>query len=298
MNYGTRWYTWSTAASKGGAWWMPLLEKAYAKLDQNYERIIGGMGYEGLRTLTGMPTTYISLKKGSDVEGSWTQLKRLADQNFPMTTPCCNKGRWGLVSGHAYTLLDVKQLSDGTKLARVRNPWSSERYTGPWSDKSDLWTDKLKKEAGYVNANDGAFFMNFKDYAEEFWGTSVALYQKYEGFQQINVEQKTRTVTYTVTNPSEQELYIVGETYSGRNFPRTCNPRNNYVLYMYDSSNKMVGTYGFIGRRGFGFIGKAGEKLPKGDYKLYLVNQSYSSQAAHVTLNFYWKDTAGKAAKK
>lgn len=84
------WRTWSTARSKNGAWWMPLLEKAYAKLDQNYERIIGGMGYEALRTLTGMPTQYISLKKGNDVEGSYKTLKALADRNFPMTTPCCN----------------------------------------------------------------------------------------------------------------------------------------------------------------------------------------------------------------
>ena len=27
-----------------GAWWMPLLEKAYAKLDVNYDRIVGGWG--------------------------------------------------------------------------------------------------------------------------------------------------------------------------------------------------------------------------------------------------------------
>jgi hypothetical protein len=38
---------------------MPLLEKAYAKLDQNYDRIIGGIGLEGLRTLTGMPGVII-----------------------------------------------------------------------------------------------------------------------------------------------------------------------------------------------------------------------------------------------
>jgi len=48
-----------TSKSELGAWWMPLLEKAYAKLDQNYERIISGNGLEALRTLTGMPTTYV-----------------------------------------------------------------------------------------------------------------------------------------------------------------------------------------------------------------------------------------------
>jgi len=42
------------------------MEKAYAKLDQNYERIIAGMGYEGLRTLTGMPTVYLSNNYGTN----------------------------------------------------------------------------------------------------------------------------------------------------------------------------------------------------------------------------------------
>lgn len=51
-----------TRRSKGGSWYVPLMEKAYAKLDQNYDRIVGGNGDEGLRTLTGMPTDYISLK--------------------------------------------------------------------------------------------------------------------------------------------------------------------------------------------------------------------------------------------
>jgi hypothetical protein len=104
---------------------MPLMEKAYAKLDQNYERIIAGMGYEGLRTLTGMPTVYISNGRGADKDASWKKLKALAGRNFPMTTPCChNGGVDGLVSGHAYTLLDVVELSTGVKLAKVRNPWA------------------------------------------------------------------------------------------------------------------------------------------------------------------------------
>lgn len=168
---------------------MPLLEKAYAKLDQNYERIIGGMGYEGLRTLTGMPTYYISHGKGSDKAGSWKTLKALAGKNFPMTTPCChNGGKYGLVSGHAYTLLDVLALSDGTKLAKVRNPWSSERYNGPWSDSSSKWTEKFKKEAGWKKSNDGAFFLPFDTYVTYYWGASVSYYQPYKGFLQKSVK--------------------------------------------------------------------------------------------------------------
>lgn len=248
------------------------------------------MGYEGLRTLTGMPTTYIKLNRGEDLEASWNELKPLTGRNFPMTTPCCNGGGVdGLVSGHAYTLLDLVQLSTGEKLAKVRNPWSKEQYYGDWSDNSNKWTDALKKEVNLTNADDGIFFLPFKLYAEQYWGASVALYQPYK-YKQIDVELKERDVTYTLTNPSDQEMYVVGETYSDRNFPRTCNANNQYVLYLYSPNGEMVGQYGYIGWAGWGFVGKAGQKLPKGTYEVQLVNQVYATQAAHVTLNFYWRD--------
>lgn len=68
-----------------------------------------------------------------------------------MTAGCCHSGRapHGLVSGHAYTLLDVKDIyKDGAKyttLAKLRNPWASERYDGPWSDNDHRWTDDFRK---------------------------------------------------------------------------------------------------------------------------------------------------------
>jgi len=146
----------ATRRSTNGAWWMPLMEKAYAKLDQNYERIIGGLGFEGLRTLTGMPTFYISHNYGTNataVAESFTLLKALSEKNMPMTSPCCHnakrgRGTDGLISGHAYTLLDVLELSTGVKLAKVRNPWNNEHYKGDWSDSSSKWTAALRKEAG------------------------------------------------------------------------------------------------------------------------------------------------------
>jgi hypothetical protein len=174
------------------------MEKAYAKLDVNYERIIAGMGYEGLRTLTGMPVKYHSLAKGANAAADWTFLKALSDKNWPMTTPCCNIGSYNLVSGHAYTLLKVIQLTDGTKLAQVRNPWSSENYDGPWSDSSDKWTAANKKEAGYIDKADGKFFMPFDLYVKEYWGVSIAAYQPYKGYAQKSISQSARTSTWTV----------------------------------------------------------------------------------------------------
>jgi len=61
-------------------------------------------------------------------------------------------------------------------------------YTGDWSDKSSKWTDALKKEVGgLVNANEGVFYMPFKTYTENYWGTSIALYQPYKGYKVLDV---------------------------------------------------------------------------------------------------------------
>ncbi len=51
----------------------------------------------------------------------------------------------GLVKGHGYCITDVKsikvakqlqhQLGKGTlKLMRLRNPWGTKEWNGPWSD--------------------------------------------------------------------------------------------------------------------------------------------------------------------
>lgn len=45
------------------AFWMPLLEKAYAKLNGNYDRIEWGSGFESLRQLTNKPVYYFNHKK-------------------------------------------------------------------------------------------------------------------------------------------------------------------------------------------------------------------------------------------
>lgn len=37
------------------AWWAPILEKAYAKLNVNYANLNGGEMTQALRELTGMP---------------------------------------------------------------------------------------------------------------------------------------------------------------------------------------------------------------------------------------------------
>ena len=43
-----------------------------------------------------------------------------------------------IVYAHAYTLLSAVEIN-GNKLFKMRNPWATERYNGPWSDGSAEW---------------------------------------------------------------------------------------------------------------------------------------------------------------
>jgi hypothetical protein len=41
-----------------------------------------------------------------------------------------------------------------------------------------------------------------------------------------------------------------------------------------------------------------GKKIPAGTYTLYLINQSYTTQVADVSLNVYWQASKGTITKK
>lgn len=99
-----------------------------------------------------------------------------------MTTGCCQSGAktYGLSTGHVYTLLDIVDLYDASgavaqTLVKMRNPWASETYKGPWSDKSKKWTKAYKEQVNHKKANDGIFYMDF-DYLLNNWRyVSVAM---------------------------------------------------------------------------------------------------------------------------
>merc|ERR1719495_2337952 len=71
--------------------------------------------------------------------------------------------RVGLISRHAYSVLDVKQLKRGTRLVKLRNPWGNHSWTGRWSDASSLWTPKLRKKLLPDGVEAGVFWMAFED---------------------------------------------------------------------------------------------------------------------------------------
>jgi calpain-15 len=51
----------------------------------------------------------------------------------------------------------------------LRNPWGGTEWNGDWSDKSELWTPRIKNVCGVKElVEDGIFWMDFSDFCEEF----------------------------------------------------------------------------------------------------------------------------------
>jgi calpain-15 len=94
--------------------WAALVEKAYAKAHGSYAQLSGGFIAEGLADLTGAPCETI-LFTMVDRELLWARLLSFVQAGFGMGVATSGrtttKGS-GLVGGHAYSVLDVRQLDD------------------------------------------------------------------------------------------------------------------------------------------------------------------------------------------
>jgi hypothetical protein len=111
--------------SVDGGWWLPLIEKAYAKVHVNYEMISSGTHAEAARFLTGAPAKeFSSSEMGYDE--TWNSVSNAVRNNYLVTSACFIEWK-GLVAGNGYIVKDVKQIQDADgkiiKLIKVRNPW-------------------------------------------------------------------------------------------------------------------------------------------------------------------------------
>lgn len=99
-----------------------------------------------------------------------------------MTSGCCfNGGIDGLVSGHAYSLLDIKRV-EGVVLAKMRNPWAKEAYKGPYRDNDPFWKKNPEAAAkvGLEKKNDGVFWMPYDNYVKYFNNFAVAIDERFK----------------------------------------------------------------------------------------------------------------------
>ncbi|KAH7333018.1 cysteine proteinase [Rhizoctonia solani] len=153
--------------------WVPLLEKAYAKLHGDYSAIDGGLAADAIEDLTGGVSTIFHLHDILDEDEFWTEelMKVNEDRLFGCYIYKMPGGDDevtvnGLFAGHAYSVISAREVN-GKRFLRIRNPWGKTEWTGAWSDGSKEWTSEwlaLLPQLKHKFGNDGEFLMEYKDF--------------------------------------------------------------------------------------------------------------------------------------
>ena len=230
--------------------WVPLIEKAWAKLNGSYAMTIAGLPSEGLSSMTEAPTvTYIHKKYSADY--MWKVLLE-SDQLDHIICTCThgNEGldKVGLVPGHAYTIISLFETKD-VRLVKIRNPWGQFEWKGDYSDSSSLWTNELKQLVQYSNQDDGIFYMKFQDFLEYYPYSFICKYERnfhyrYQKFQQFPDETLVGA-KITITKPVK--IMINLHQHSARTFSEIPNYRNTMsriILCRYNKNKQKC--YEFI----------------------------------------------------
>mmetsp|Transcript_17849 Transcript_17849/g.34870 ORF Transcript_17849/g.34870 Transcript_17849/m.34870 type:complete len:444 (-) Transcript_17849:85-1416(-) len=201
--------------------WVMVYEKVFAKFLGGYGKLHGGLLLWALQALTGDPVAHwrltddksqwqhhnmvyypedgpsaVGLRKSDQIDSHevfFQHLKKLDKRRAIIAAGSNGQGEAknaeGIVAGHAYAVLKVKEVA-GFKMLMLRNPWGSFEWNGDWSDNSPLWKQHPKvaracKSDGQ-ETNDGLFWMAFEDFAKHFTGVDVC--DRTTGFDDLAID--------------------------------------------------------------------------------------------------------------
>ncbi|KAM9348877.1 calpain-1 catalytic subunit-like [Symphorus nematophorus] len=168
--------------------WVPLLEKAYAKVCGSYADMNAGLPSEACKDFSGgVHMTYLLREAhtaGHDEE-LWHQLNRATGCNSMICCGTAQKGdklintvaHTGLVDAHAYSVTavtEVEYYGSKVRLVRVMNPWGRQEWSGKWSDKSDMWNRVSPEDREKCfDRDDGEFWMELEEFCHYFMILSI-----------------------------------------------------------------------------------------------------------------------------
>ena len=119
------------SSSDSGELWVAVMEKAYAKLNNGYEKIgKGGWPENALQTITGIDAKNYST--GVNAANLYARIQGAVQGGSPITAGTGqneNIAASGLVPSHAYTVVGAR-VQNGQQYVSLRNPWGFQEWNG------------------------------------------------------------------------------------------------------------------------------------------------------------------------
>eukprot|EP00826_Nyctotherus_ovalis_P054326 TRINITY_DN7106_c0_g1_i4.p1 TRINITY_DN7106_c0_g1~~TRINITY_DN7106_c0_g1_i4.p1 ORF type:complete len:750 (+),score=172.75 TRINITY_DN7106_c0_g1_i4:132-2381(+) len=174
----------SLAFSKSGAseLWPMILEKSWAKYLGSYHNAVGLSSMAAFTFLSGFPSISIHHAKTTPEE-LWKTLAKAQENKFAMVCSSIDVQEsqedekysvFGLVSKHAYTLVEVKEKQGAKrvqKVVKIRNPWGRLEWIGGVGTNSNIMPSSI------IRKGEGMFYMNFEDFYKYFDAVTICNYQ-------------------------------------------------------------------------------------------------------------------------
>lgn len=142
-----------------------------------YHKIVEGKNHQVFAEFTGgFPYEIIINDYKPNPYGLWNQLITSKNNGYLLAAgspPNINgdsvSSKRGIVQGHAYSILDAKEV-DEYRLIKLKNPHGSggKEWIGDFSDKSDLMTKRMMSLLNHERTDDGIFWMTIEDFILEF----------------------------------------------------------------------------------------------------------------------------------
>ncbi|KAM6357868.1 calpain-10 isoform 1-T10 [Alca torda] len=166
--------------------WLPLLEKAYAKVHGSYEQLWAGQVADALVDLTGGIAERWTLKgPGRNMEKEKTGMvlekavfRKLMNLKEQCVISCSvlnsRQGASELGEFHAFIVIDVLSLSEVSGkeifLLRIRNPWGRRCWRGPWCEGGQGWSqlDPVVASELLSQIQEGEFWVDEEEFFREF----------------------------------------------------------------------------------------------------------------------------------
>ncbi|XP_030312395.1 calpain-10 isoform X4 [Calypte anna] len=166
--------------------WLPLLEKAYAKVHGSYEQLWAGQVADALVDLTGGIAERWTLKdpeRNTKKEKAGMVLEKALFRRLMTLKEQCviscsvlnsRQGASELGEFHAFIVLDMLNLSElsGKEifLLRIRNPWGRRCWRGPWCEGGRGWSqlDPVVAAELLSQIKDGEFWVDEEEFFREF----------------------------------------------------------------------------------------------------------------------------------
>ncbi|KIJ30715.1 hypothetical protein M422DRAFT_186752 [Sphaerobolus stellatus SS14] len=299
------------SSSQENETWVPLLEKAFAKLHGDYASLNGGFAFQGLEDLTGYDYQFYSPKHIDilDKDDFWkSELMRTTEDRlfgcyldslagsagFPTELATTE----GLINSHAYSILQALEYN-GKRFLKIRNPWGRGEWNGRWSDGSKEWTKEWLPALEVLNhqfGDDGSFIMEYEDFLKTWYAVErTQLFDEswIQSSHWLNVTSRSfpcpwqyGDVSYTFTLPEDSPAVIVLSQADSRYW----NELSGYSLWTFDFILYKQGSKKVVGRSEYSIQWPRSVTLTKdldaGDYVLHVrLDRNYHRQRDYVQSN-------------